>query len=203
VGRTEQELKDASEHVKYEIHMLMATASFLSKYAGAADQVTQNAYIESFVLHLRNLIDFFYPPQDAKDLMLAEHYVSSVANWNDTRPAMTERLLDAKRRANKLAAHLSYKRIVTDKRWGWAAILAELQRLISCFLSNLPLQRKAWFAGCEEGPGGPSRPPSPPQVRVTTGPFGPPTSGGPTPSATSGATGPAGPPSSGESATRK
>ena len=63
MGRTEQELQHASKHVKYEIEMLAATTSFLSKSAGVTDQVTWNAYLESLVLHHRNLIDFYYPPE--------------------------------------------------------------------------------------------------------------------------------------------
>ena len=205
MGRNRDELQRASEDVKYEIDMLRATASFLSASWSATDQVTRYAYLESFVVHLRNLIDFLYPPRNRQpDDILSDDYVSRVTEWKATRPAMAPLLRDAKCRANKLGAHLSYRRADMDKAWEWAAILAQLQPVINCFLDHVPEDRKAWFAGAGlEVPAGPTGAPSQPVAGGWTGPLGLSTTGRSTPSATSGATGPAGPPSSGESATRK
>lgn len=172
---TEQELQQASEHVTYEIRMLVATMSFLSKPDGETDWVASSAYLESFVLHLRNLIDFFYTPRRSRDLILAEHYVSDVAQWTADRGPITPLLSREKRRANKLIAHLSFGRLITDKTWDWGVIRAELQRVINCFLNHLPGIRKAWFGGVDlEVPAGPTGTSSLPVTRGCTGPPGPP-----------------------------
>jgi hypothetical protein len=180
MGRTDQELQHASEHVKYEIEMLAATTSFFSKSPGGTDQAAWNAYLESFVLHVRNLIDFYYPPERRKGLILAQDY-SDVTKWNGSLPAMTPLLKEPKSRVNKLAGHLTYKRPVSDKNWKWSAISAGLDQVFICFLNHLPPDRKAWFAGAE-----------------LTGP-----TGTPSPAGGAGATGPIGPASSGEATTRE
>jgi len=205
MDRTEGQLEQASEHVKYEIDMLRATASFLSVSWSATDQVTRYAYLESFVLHLRNLIDFLYPPPNRHpDDILSDHYVSRVTEWNGRRPAKTPLLSDAKDRANKLGAHLSYRRADRDKAWDWVTILVQLKPVFSCFLDHLPEARKAWFAGTELGvPAGPTGAPSSPVVRGATGPLGPSTSAGSIATVKLIATRPAEPPTSEEFTTRK
>jgi hypothetical protein len=173
MGRTETEVRQASGHVKYEIDMLRATMSYLSKSAGQGDKVEWDVHLESFALHVRNLIDFFYtPPKD--DDIVAEYYVSDVGRWNAERPAVTSSLLDAKRNANKRIAHLTFGRLVADPGWAWETIRAELQPVMECFLSHLPAERGAWFAGSGlEEPSGPTGVSSPPEARGWTGPPGP------------------------------
>jgi hypothetical protein len=199
VGRTKQELQQASGHVRYEIWMLEATMSFLSKPAGATDQVTWNAYIESFALHLRNLIEFFYTMGQA-DNISAELYVSDVAQWEKDRGPKTPFLSGEKRRANKRVEHLSFGRLRTDEEgWRWAEIRAALQPVMKCFLSHLSAERKRWFEGTGlEEPSGPSGALSLPEIRGWTGPperTG--TAAVPSPAGGAGATGPAEPPGSG------
>jgi len=178
MGRTEQELQHASVHVKYELDMLAATVSFLSKGLGETNQHTWNAYLESFVLHLRNLIDFLYPPnrrnaRNADDI-LADDYVKDVTSWNADRPAKTDLLRDAETKVNKQVAHLTYSRLRADKNWMWAAILADLEKVVICFFNHLPPSRAAWFAGAEsQGPAGPTGTPSPAVGVGHTGPAGP------------------------------
>jgi hypothetical protein len=172
MGRAERELEDASEHVKYEVDMLRGTTAFLASSAGATEQVTRNAYNESFVLHLRNLIDFFYKRQGPEDDILAEHYVSDAARWVHDRGPRTPFLAGEKGRASKRVEHLSFERLLTDEEgWRWADIRAQLQRVMKCFLSNLPPKRKPWFAGTGlEGPSGLSGTSSPPVDGGWTGP---------------------------------
>jgi hypothetical protein len=174
MGRTEQQLEQASEHVKYEIDMLRATVSFLTVSWSATDRVTRCAYLESFVLHLRNLSEFFY--QQKKNHICAADYVSDVDKWKRSRGAKSASLGREIRKANEFVAHLSYERCAKDKdrNWDWGIISAELQRLIGCFLSNLPPGRRALFSGCEEGPAGPTGTSSPPVDRGWTGPPEPP-----------------------------
>ncbi len=174
MGRTEEEIQVASQHVKYELDMLAATTSFLSKGPGGTDQVTWNAYLESFLLHLRNLIDFYYLSGEPKDYILAEHYVGNVTQWGVDRPKMTPLLKDAQKRVNNFANHLTYKRLVWDKKWSFADISAHLEKLRSCFIRHLPPNRKDWFQFAEtQGPEGPTGTTNAAIVTGWTGPAGP------------------------------
>ena len=69
-----------------------------------------SALLESFAIHLRNLIDFLYTdPKDAKpdDLVAADFFNSSAA-WAPG--AISRSLQEARVRANKEVSHITYKR---------------------------------------------------------------------------------------------
>ncbi len=76
--RTEEELREAATHVDYEIQMLGATGVLLASVQRrtSTEKAIANACLESFVLHVRNVIDFLYPPAKAKtDDILSDHFV--------------------------------------------------------------------------------------------------------------------------------
>jgi hypothetical protein len=56
------------------------------------DQFEANLKVEGFALHLKNLIEFFYPSNPQADDVLAADYV---ADWNVKRPAITISLRNA------------------------------------------------------------------------------------------------------------
>ncbi|MBZ5545556.1 MAG: hypothetical protein LAO07_18070 [Acidobacteriia bacterium] len=150
--RTEKELREGATHVDYEILMLKAMAPLIGG-SSPQDIEADNAFLESFVLHVRNLIDFLYPPANIKpDDIIADHYIGEPAKWNQPRPGMTELLIDARKRANKLAAHLTYARLGMQKNWEHSKILSELWVTLQWFLSELPAGRKEWFPALSEGP---------------------------------------------------
>jgi len=146
--RTDTELHEAANHVDYELQMLNAMVLLLSSAHGATAmrQAVANACLESFVLHVRNLIDFLYPPASPKpDDILSDQYVRDEVTWRTCRPAKTPLLLDAETRVNKLAAHLTYSRLQLDKTWKFSDIRADLCRVITCFVDQLAPARMAWF----------------------------------------------------------
>jgi hypothetical protein len=171
MARTEQELQDAAGHVDYEIQMLRAMVLWLSSHSSApqAGWGVWNACLESFVVHVRNLIDFLYPPTNPRrDDVLSDHYVSDIGEWQRQRPPKNQLLEDAKKRVNKMAAHLVYARANLDKNWKFAEIWTELQQVIKCFVDRLPPDRVAWFPNA--GPQGPVGPPTPTDGVGATGP---------------------------------
>ena len=59
INRTDEELKKASDHLHYEIGMLTSFAHGMG--SGIAGQgPIANALLESFVIHVRALMDFLY-----------------------------------------------------------------------------------------------------------------------------------------------
>jgi len=144
----EQVLAQAAKHVDYEIEMLKAMTSCLSTREGSPSLIVwrRNAYLESFVLHVRNLIDFLYPPKNPKpDDMHADAFVKEPATWHIVRPAKTPLLIDAETRMNKLAAHLTYARVELPKNWRCVDIYSDLCNVLQCFYDQLAPHRQGWF----------------------------------------------------------
>lgn len=93
---TEAERDAIAGHLKYEFQMLCASANAM----GQANAILNNCVVESFALHARNLIDFFYtPPQ--KDDVVAAHFFGKPNVWVAVRPEMAQILEVAKGRANR------------------------------------------------------------------------------------------------------
>lgn len=138
-NRTNDELQAASNHLHYEYWMLTSIAQSLG--TGISGQGwLNNALIESFVIHLRVLIDFFYPESVQNDDVIAADYFNNDAEWNNIRPPMTENLKAWKIRAHKEIAHLTYARLkVTAETKGWPFIeIAESINLVmDIYLKNV------------------------------------------------------------------
>lgn len=146
--RTDKELRTAAGHVDYEIAMLKAMTSCLQQpYSNTLeDRLDRNACLESFVLHVRNLIDFLYPPLNVKpDDVLADHFVSDIALWERVRPAKTPLLKDAEVRVNKLAAPVTHARIDMPRNWRFQGIYSDPWKVLRCFGQQLAPGRQAWL----------------------------------------------------------
>jgi hypothetical protein len=137
----------AEEHLLYEVRMLTALTTRLKEVleydqkAGKRDlewldMETRNAQVESFAMHARGLLDFFYETAPVhRDDALARHFVDG--EWNP--PPQTEALADVKRRVNKEVAHLTYPRLlVTEeaKNWDYGRIWLDFGEVIRAFLDR-------------------------------------------------------------------
>lgn len=104
----------------------------------AGNQFLMNVKIENTVLHLRNLIEFFYPANPRADDVLAIDYVG---DWDSKRPAITPLLEKARARAGKELHHLTAQRIdghQPHKAWGFATIREDLRVVIKAFITLKP-----------------------------------------------------------------
>ncbi len=138
--RKEKELKEASDHLHYEIWMLTSLAHGIG--SGIAGQgPIANALLESFVVHVRVLMDFLYNENPKPDDVIAEDYFETTDEWKRLRPNLSESLKNAKRRAGKEVAHLTYARLdVTPetKPWRFVDISNEIVAVLNIFLENVP-----------------------------------------------------------------
>jgi hypothetical protein len=108
--RKPQELVRASKDLLYEYRMLLHAASFLGQGITAGSPMS-NCMLESFLVHLRNLIDFFYIPKNKMDDdCLASDFFEAPNRWRPPQPRLTDPLKSAKRGINKRMVHLSYRR---------------------------------------------------------------------------------------------
>ena len=143
--RTDTELQEASNHLlNYEFSMLMSVAQAL-KSGIAIQGWLHYALLESFLIHGRILIDFFYPPKSSRpDDVLASDYFDDIGDWGKIRPTRSEGLDRVKKRADKELAHLTYVRLdvtTETKGWDFIEIANEIQRLMEIFLKKVPKSR--------------------------------------------------------------
>ena len=68
-------LRSIAEHVAYEIRMLRYTGK---KLRFRLDRNSRNSTLESFLLHVRNLRDFFYPVKLKKDDVIADDFFADL-----------------------------------------------------------------------------------------------------------------------------
>jgi hypothetical protein len=120
-------LQEASFHLQYEIGMVFETAYKLND---RKDIVVYNALLESFMIHTRNLIYFFYGDPVYDDIV-ASHFVFG---WELVRKSKSLLLRRFEEEANKKVAHLTYQRFSGDFIWDIDEITLELKRCIQQFI---------------------------------------------------------------------
>lgn len=121
----------------YEIKMFRWIAKRITENVPASQE--NNAIIESFAIHTRALIDFFYE-KPKQDDVVARHYV---VDWKP--PSKTSILVEAKTKANKQLAHITYSRVddaryadPDKKSWDVEKISFDLEKTITLFFKSLP-----------------------------------------------------------------
>ncbi len=67
--KSKEKLKQISHHLWYEFSMFLALPQELAKNQEV--EVLSNALIESFAIHVRNLIDFLYKDNSSSDDVFA------------------------------------------------------------------------------------------------------------------------------------
>lgn len=61
--RNSKEILEASEHLCYEIGMLFHIVQVLGLGTFGGKSPANNAFVEAFAIHVRNIIDFLYEPK--------------------------------------------------------------------------------------------------------------------------------------------
>jgi len=123
----------AGEHLFYEVQMFV-----LARAKRPVDQLEMKFKVEGFALHLKNLIQFFYPSNPDADDVLAADYVT---DWDASRPAITPLLESARARAGRELHHLTVQRVTgraAHKEWDFDDISKELKGVVSAFVGLQP-----------------------------------------------------------------
>lgn len=136
--RDKEELKRTSSHLYYEFSMFISLTQEMFK--GYSPGTVNNALLQSFALHVRNLIDFLYNDKHQPDDVYAGDYFDTPEKWQQLRLAITPGLTKAKKRANKEVAHLTYSRLkVTqeEKIWAFVELSGEMIKAFDPFVTNV------------------------------------------------------------------
>lgn len=103
-----------------------------------------NALLESFAIHLRALLDFFYPNPNArkkKDDVRAAHFFQKPENWIAVRPELPDdEVKSIKTRVSKEIAHLTYRRneiSQVDSTWPILELKPHILRALKVFLNEV------------------------------------------------------------------
>lgn len=121
----------SGEHLLYELQMFVLAGRELARPYLAGP--LRSAVIESFVIHLRNLIDFFFTAPTHDDDVAAIHFCPQ---WNEAIPNILKLARD---RANKELSHLTLQRktgLHPDKPWDVAALFQSVHQVAKKFVSK-------------------------------------------------------------------
>ena|ERR1700674_1330936 len=125
-------IKFSGEHLFHELKMFW----WLNKNVRSqTDEHMKDALLESFVLHLRNLIHFFCVPRHRDDVC-AEDFFDDPAEWIRSE---SSHLKLARARAGKELSHLTDKRKDEGdltKRWEVDVMFAEIKELAEKFVAK-------------------------------------------------------------------
>ena len=128
------EFEHRRTHVSFKLH--------LRQYAGDLRDLLG----ETFLLHSRNLLEFFYGDEKRGGDARAIHYLDAQSTWKPNKPVWFE---DHCIRCNKLLVHLTYERVSYKAdgkmRWSFGDKVAHLEQEWQAFISALPPERRAWF----------------------------------------------------------
>lgn len=129
---TNEELtKYSGYHLHYELKMFW----WLTGAIAYMDGYMHDALLESWVVHLRNLINFFCRPRDRDDV-IAEDFFDNPAAWSRSESKTLE---TARLRADKELSHITQKRKDADDKdrsWKVAGLSREVWDIATKFSSQ-------------------------------------------------------------------
>jgi hypothetical protein len=99
------------------------------------DGYMHDALLESWVVHLRNLINFFCRPRDRDDV-IAEDFFDNPSAWSQSESGT---LKNARVRADKELSHITEKRKDAgekDRDWDVAGLFQEIEKIAKQFASQ-------------------------------------------------------------------
>jgi hypothetical protein len=122
------------EHLLHELTMLWETAHALPLHKEGSTEYV--ALIESFAIHLRNLLEFLFQPI-RRDYVRALHFFDNPVDWKHT--GATQEWGALYNRASHEVEHLTTGRVdgnPPNKRWPVNEILAKIEPLLKGFAAT-------------------------------------------------------------------
>ena len=141
--RSDDELRKVSDDLFYEIRMFECVAKGMA-LGITGEGVINNAFLESFGIHARNLLDFLYAERPQHDDVVAEDWFSSDVKWHQIRPVKSEALKKVHKRVAKELAHLTYARLCVTpetKTRPFIDIFNDIRKVLDVFLDSVPEDR--------------------------------------------------------------
>lgn len=147
------ELQSDSQTLEYEFKMLCAVAANIANGKPTGDWGSKNAHVESFAIHCRNLIFFFYAHDSANKAglardndILAVDYFNQNSDWTAVCPPISTTLVNAKPQADKQVAHITEERRGLNQptgptaSWQIGNVVRDIATAMKAFLNHVPQQ---------------------------------------------------------------
>jgi len=156
--KSEKDLINGLEILKYEEEMLNATFDELAKmslhktykvmdstgvafeyphsYFRCCSQHIHDAILESFLLHIRILIEFLYFDKSKSkydDDIVAQDYFDTPTKWHEILGKKSVEFQNTKDDLDKRLAHISLKRKESDKSWDCRALYQSIASGLKLF----------------------------------------------------------------------
>ncbi|MFA6098809.1 MAG: hypothetical protein WCV50_03475 [Patescibacteria group bacterium] len=131
------------EHFAYEDDMLNFSFNKIFECLKQQEQKSLQMALECFLLHARNLLEFFYYRKNGKSYIRAIDFIES-KQWEKLLPKKTARIIKLQKRIDNELMHLTDKRISgipPEKSWD-IDILLDFIVLTKIFKKNLPNEYK-------------------------------------------------------------
>jgi len=144
---TAAELAGAHSPFLYELEMLRGTTdAFIQHLPLLQDLTVMRAFLESALVHARNLLDFFTCDPNASDDILAAHFVPA-SDGKPWKPSGLRHLTSRRVDINKALSHRTYARSLKKPRWDFPRMRVEIDDAYAQFLRLLPdATRDRWQA---------------------------------------------------------
>lgn len=133
-----QLLEYFSEHIRYEIQMLLNATVAISNQLRVPNGL-EHMPVESFAIHLRNLITFLYPYTHRDNDVCATDFFTRAGTWEQIRPSLSSVLKEAKNRADKEVGHLTTLRQAgtpETKKWDVTNLSREVMPILKIFCDS-------------------------------------------------------------------
>jgi len=133
-------LEKASKHIYYEVKMFYETYIFFK-----TKKTYNSLLIEIFLLHCRNLFEFFYPTKKIRtDDICVFDFLDYFDEFNNNKVIQEDLGFD-KENINKFLSHLTYTRCYIDEMmWPLLDIGEKMVKTIKAFYKALPDNCKNW-----------------------------------------------------------
>lgn len=128
-------LRSAAEALHYEWGMIHVSRGQIVLAKKAHDQALENTALESFLIHARNISDFFQVG-GREDDVLARDFLGL------TPRVKLPYIRKHKKRLNRRLAHLSYSRPRLKREWPTGLMLREIDRAMNLFQDRLKASGK-------------------------------------------------------------
>lgn len=136
--------KYSKDHLHYEIEKFFDVGSLFLRTAlplTGDEAVIRIALLESFVIHLRNLLFFLYPHSRKSDNDVISNYffVDIVKDWQRNRPRITPALDNARTRSHREISHLTVFRRdgrSESKEWPVFQLMQDIKQVLRAFVDN-------------------------------------------------------------------
>lgn len=139
--KSEDIINFLDEHFSYEVDMIFFSLKKCIELGKTTENIpNKNMAIENFLLHARNLLEFFYQPHNKNEkCSYAGHFFNNEDDWGKICPNKTETIKQLEKRVHNEVTHLGYDRISgtpPEKSWDNQQLLKDFMAIIKIFIEN-------------------------------------------------------------------